>query len=300
MATAYRGMQCAPYASGQDIRDLVSIKANIIRYQITAGPNEFLSTTPTEYTAWVLDHLNHLDLTVIPALQEKAKIIIDLHTPPYGMTGSWHNIFIDRPEGQDLIVDIWGYIANRYKDNSNIYGFDILNEPAGSAPKVKAFMNRAVQAIRAVTSTKRVLVSCPRSNPSNFSKTPYQAGDKYCQYVLHMYSPMAFTHQGVNGYYTGVKYPTSRYNKEWLLRTLEPVFYFQKKNKARINMNEFSVSSFADDESRTAYIRDVLSIAQKQGWQWCYHAWREHPVWSAEDCPPVFNVLKRHFKKNRR
>ena len=114
-----------------------------------------------------------------------------------------------------------------------------------------------------------------------------------------MYSPLQLTHQGVYPQYpAGVNYPTARWNKARLIKTLQPVRDFQVKNKARIFMNEFSISTFADVNSRVNYLTDVISIAQKYGWHWCYHAWRESLVWNAENEPRVLKVLTDQFKKN--
>jgi hypothetical protein len=299
MASTYRGMQCAPLPAVQDVEDLLSWKANIIRYQITGNP-DFIGPTEQDYIDWVNIHLDYLEESILPMLAARAKVIIDLHTPPYGYEANGTaKIFASRPDGRTLLYDMWREVAHRFKHQPAVFGYDLLNEPAGSTAHVADFMKKAADAIRAIDKDKRILITCPRSIPSNFAKTYFRKNDSRCLYVLHMYSPLPITHQGIGGRPSPKAYPTPRYNYAWMLKALKPVLDFQKKNRARICMNEFSISGFATGESRLAYLKDVIKIAEKFNWQWCYHAWREHPVWSAENDEGVTALFKKYFNKNK-
>ena len=298
MSTKYRGMQVAPKASSFDVNALFDFGANIIRYQINGGGAETF-TNQIDYFNWVREHIEHIKVDIFPTMAAGEKIVVCLFTPFYGRDAQHkHRIFTDKLEAQETVIRAWEMVAAEFKGKEEIYGYDVLNEPAGDHRRVTRFMTMAVKRIRKIDSKVRILVSCPYSIPSKFKYTAFQKQDKYCAYVLHMYSPMNLTHQGIYGKPTGVKYPFGKYNKKYLRDVLKPVRAFQQKNRARIFMNEFSISTFADIDSRVNYLTDVIAIAEEYGWHWTYHAWRESPVWDMEKEPRLEALFKKHFAKN--
>lgn len=59
---------------------------------------------------------------------------------------------------------------------------------------------------------------------------------------------------------------------------------------ARILLGEFSAIRWAEDAEY--YIDDVISIAEKYGWDWTYHAYREWNGWSVEHVEDYQKVEK--------
>ncbi len=61
--------------------------------------------------------------------------IIDLHAAPSGQTGAniddsrGRPLLFDDPAAQDLTVQLWQALATRYRDESWVLGYDLLNEP---------------------------------------------------------------------------------------------------------------------------------------------------------------------------
>jgi endoglucanase len=89
-------------------------------------------------------------------------VILDLHAAPGGQNPDWHSdnptgsaLFWERPELQERVVEVWGMLAERFRDHPWIGGYDLLNEPAShlepdaSAEALNAFHRRAHAAIRA-------------------------------------------------------------------------------------------------------------------------------------------------------
>jgi endoglucanase len=89
--------------------------------------------------------------------------IVDLHAAPGGQTGINHDdgpgypLMFYVPRHRDLTVKLWRAIAERYRGNTAILGYDLLNEPiapyhdtATLNPRLEPFYKQATQGIREV------------------------------------------------------------------------------------------------------------------------------------------------------
>ncbi len=82
------------------------------------------------------DGFRHLDRVL--SLCEKYEIyaVLDMHAVPGGQNANWHSDnqtgvagFWDDASLRERIVNLWGHIAGRYRNNPVIAGYDIVNEP---------------------------------------------------------------------------------------------------------------------------------------------------------------------------
>jgi hypothetical protein len=91
------------------------------------------------------------------------KVIIDLHAAPGGQTGVNHDdgpgypVMFYVPAHKRLTVALWTEIARRYRDETAVLGYDLLNEPISPYhdtgylnPRLEPFYRELVAAIRAV------------------------------------------------------------------------------------------------------------------------------------------------------
>lgn len=84
-------------------------------------------------------------------------VVLDMHCAPGGQTGtniddSWgYPWLFESEESQQQLIDIWKRIANHYKDNHAIVGYDLLNEPLPPFEKLKKYHDRLEPLYRRVT-----------------------------------------------------------------------------------------------------------------------------------------------------
>ncbi len=293
--TTLRGAQLDVRPPTINVQAALERKANLLRWQVTGDANYIAGLSSTEYKDWVRDNLNYFDANMPTG---NHSVVLDIHTPPGGFDGSRAAMFTTKTWARDTLVELWCEIAERYKNNNRIFAYGILNEPAGSGSQVNNIMARCHAAIRAVDTQKRVVITCPYSDPTKFNTVKAITGDTRVWYEVHMYLPLALTHQGIYQYPSGVPYPTATLNKDKLKSYLAKVRKFHLDNKARIYVGEFSISTFASVASRVAYLSDLVAIFQEYGWQWTYHAWRESDVWNVEPTPEVAQVLYNAWNLN--
>jgi hypothetical protein len=127
-------------------------------------------------------------------------VIIDMHAAPGGQTGQniddsvndSPDLFIEA-KYQDQLVDLWKAIAQRYRNEPTVAGYDLLNEPlpgrTGAAAKYKSRLEplyqRITQAIREVDRKHMiVLEGCDWANDWSVFSAPF---DKNLVYQFHYY-----------------------------------------------------------------------------------------------------------------
>ena len=273
-----------------DFKTLESWGATLLRYQIVRdwhGVNA--NRDIIEYDRWMASRLDHLDKVVLPlAVKHGLEIAIDVHVPPGGRdAASEHNMFYEERYAR-YFVDMWRRIARRFKGRKGIYGYDLINEPCHKRMAVPGFdywnlQRKAAEAVRAEDpSTPIIVTSNEWGGPAGFTVLKPLAVENVI-YQVHMYEPFEFTHQRVLGTRPWTEpWPNGqkRWNRALIEKHLRPVREFQLKHGARILVGEFSAVCWAPGAGN--YLRDCISVFEKYGWDWTYHAFREWPGWSIE------------------
>jgi aryl-phospho-beta-D-glucosidase BglC (GH1 family) len=104
-----------------------------------------------------------LDRVVAWSRKQGLYVVLDMHAAPGGQTGdniddSWGYPFLfESAESQDLTVRLWRKLAERYKDEPAVIGYDLLNEPIPHFfdtnyfnPKLEPLYRKIVAGIREV------------------------------------------------------------------------------------------------------------------------------------------------------
>lgn len=270
--------------------------ANLIRWQMIRHGRAGETQVQEKYDAWLQDQLAQLDRMLPVCARFGIRVALDLHSPfggkptVSGYVGSDDGLFTNRL-CQQKFADDWRRIAERYKGNTTIWGFDLANEPvedelADDCDDWNALAARAAAAVRAADPARTLIIEPARwGGPAGFRDlVPLDLTNVV--YSVHMYEPGAFTHQGVHGEWTPIAYPGPISGRDWdraaLEAALKPVIDFQARYGVHIYVGEFSAIRWAPGDSARAYLADVVDVFERQGWDWSYHAFREWDGWSVE------------------
>jgi endoglucanase len=176
------------YITKEDIDFLKSTGINSVRV-----PIHYKFFTPGNDEGFQL-----LDRVVAWAKADGLYVIIDMHQAPGGQTGT--NIddsygypwLYDSPENQAELIAIWKRIAEHYRDETAVLGYDLLNEPIPQYRQLQKdnsllepLYKRIAAAIREVD-THHVLILGGARWDTNFHVfgPPF---DKNVMYQLHLY-----------------------------------------------------------------------------------------------------------------
>lgn len=292
--TRLRGTMIGRTLREKDFRDLGSWNSNHIRWQL--GAKGLSSAIPdnnyiSAYETWLESSLQQIDSMLPICRQLGIHILIDLHTPP-GDRNEKNECYLFKEKGfQDIFVSLWEKIAQRYKYESIIWGYDLVNEPVEGIVSTDVMNWRdlaiaTVQRIRTVDSEHAIIIeAAPWGSADALAAFEPLPSDKIV-YSFHMYTPSEVTHQNVNNNVPPVPYPGVingvTWNKDQVRLYLKLVLDWQKIYNVHIYVGEFSCILWAPNDSAYNYLSDVIDIFEENEWDWAYHAFREWQGWSVE------------------
>ncbi|NQT40194.1 MAG: cellulase family glycosylhydrolase, partial [Planctomycetes bacterium] len=271
--------------------------ANHVRWQLIWGgfPNGPADKADVAaYEAWLESALVHLD-ELLPVCREVGlKVLIDLHTPPGGRDQSSRCRMFAEKMHQEAFLRAWDKIARRYRGNTTVWGYDLVNEPVEGivGQGLLDWRSLALQTaknVRRIDPDHAIVVEpAPWGSPASldfFEPLPVEG----VVYSVHMYIPHQFTHQGIHGNPKGIHYPGpvdgKHYDKGQLRRALQPAIDYQRDYGVHVYLGEFSAIRWAPGDSAANYLRDCIDLFEENGWDWAYHAFREWDGWSVEHGP---------------
>lgn len=169
------------YITEADIRRIAELGFNLVRPALN-------------YRTFEMDRLEAL---VAWCKKYNVYVLIDLHGAPGGQTGkNIDDSEFDKPElfhsgtHQGECIAWWESIARRFKDESAVCGYDLLNEPlpddfADLKPQLEPLYKRITRAIRAIDT--RHFISVEGSNWANNWSVFGRPFDSQMVYQFHKY-----------------------------------------------------------------------------------------------------------------
>ena len=185
------------YITRDDIEFIASTGSNTIRV-----PFHYKLFTDEDYMGLKSqqDGFKRLDDVIAWCREFGLYVILDMHDAPGGQTGD--NIddsygypwLLESEASQQLFCDIWREIADYYKNEPVILGYDLINEPI--APyfdnmdelneKLEPLHKRVVAAIREVDTNHIILLGAPQWN-GNFKPFKDWTYDDKLMWTCHRY-----------------------------------------------------------------------------------------------------------------
>ncbi|WP_263358543.1 glycoside hydrolase family 5 protein [Acidicapsa ligni] len=139
-----------------------------------------------------------IDRVVEWAKADGLYVVLDMHAAPGGQTGaniddSWGYPWLYEDEDSQLLAaDIWKRIAEHYRNNATVIGYDLLNEPIPHYPKLAQYNSKLEPVYKKLAAAVRsvdknhVLILGGAQWDGNFSVfgPPF---DKNMMYTFHKY-----------------------------------------------------------------------------------------------------------------
>jgi endoglucanase len=157
-ARAFWSTYYARFMTQEDVRFLAQAGFNHVRVSF----NWRLFVTESEPRQLAGVGYDYLDRLVAWCKAESLYVILDMHGAPGGQSGdniddSWGYPFLfEDVESQALTIALWAALAEHYRDEPAVIGYDLLNEPIATYfdrealnPKLEPLYKRIVEAIRA-------------------------------------------------------------------------------------------------------------------------------------------------------
>ena len=281
--------------SKADFENIQSLGCDVIRLPINLHS---MTQGAPEYRPDPL-FLTFLDSAVTWAEDLGLHLILDNHTfDPSSDTD---------PAVEDILVKVWGHLAQYYKDRyENIY-YEILNEPHGIDDAVWGEIQRkAIEAIRVHDQDHTIIVGGANWNSFHNLEFIPEYDDDNLIYTFHFYDPFLFSHQGSTwntpsmDEIKGIPFPYeaanmpplhSKYNGTWIqsiydnypedgvetkVRDLIDIAVaFREERNVPIFCGEFGVYDVVSDPDDRVYwykvVREYLEENDIPWTMWDYH-----------------------------
>ena len=221
----------------------------------------------------------HLDRVIELCAKHQIYTIIDLHAFPGFQNQHWHSdnpthkaLFWKHKDFQDRALHLWEVIAERYKDQPWVAGYDLMNEPADpTGKKVFPYYKRLRDAIRKID-PKHILFLEGNTYATDFDMFK-EVWDNVV-YTNHDYAVPGFIYGGDYPGYTGERYFNSDTLEHDFLKRSEFMF----THNMPLWVGEFGpvyTGNPVKDEMRYQVLKDQLAYYRKYKVSWCIWLYKD-------------------------
>lgn len=253
-------------ACEQQVDQAQALGVNLLRWQIIQGVKEPKPQAYGDYINFVYWSLDKYDKCRERIKAAGMKVVIVMMHPFGGYSGHRMNLFMSMRKLSENLAGFkkcWEYIANRYKDDEVIEGFELLNEPQVVTTRgYLANMQPVVTALRKITN-KTLIINCPGTTPEGFKLMKPLLGENL-YYGFHYYAPNSITHQRAEVGLTYFPDPARIEND------LRYVLKFRQTYALPVVNTEFGCTSLYP-VNQEKYIKTVMSVFKNLGISYVYH-----------------------------
>jgi len=246
----------------------------------------------------------YLDRVIEFCAKYRIYTIIDLHALPGAQNQHWHSdnpthlaYFWVHKDFQDRVLHLWEVIAERYKGQPWVAGYDLINEPADPTGKmVFPYYKRLYEAVRKIDPNHIMFIE------GNKYSTEFDIFTEIWDdvvYTNHDYADPGFID---GGDYPG--YSRGRYvNKDTLESDFIKKCEFMFRNNVPLWVGEFGpvYTGIAEkDVMRYQILKDQLGNYDKYKVSWCIWLYKDlglQAILSQDENTPYMKLISAFLKK---
>ncbi len=263
------------YVTERDIKRVAELGFNSVRPAL----NSRLFITDGENPEFRQEGFDLLDSLISRCTRNNIYVILDMHGAPGGQTGQNIDdsendeplLFMQPEKYEPILTKLWVKLAEKYKDNPTVMGYDLLNEPlpkmTGAADKYKHLLEpmykRLTKAIREVD--KRHIIILEGVEWSNDWSAFTKPFDKNLVYQFHYYCWNPYENVNSIQYYIDKR--TEYQSPVWVGETGEKsaAIYWSTLQLLNENNMGWSFWPWKKLDTRKAG-NNPLSIKKPEGW----------------------------------
>lgn len=270
-----------------DIQEIKSTGANTVRLWMQLHEIQHTPYTYSEESLQLLeDTINKFGKNGIHVVLVLAGLGSNEYPAEVYFKNKGVELFNPQTDTKNQAVALWGVIAKRFKNNSYVAGYDVVNEP--QPPTKEALHNlytALISEIRKYDQNHIIILPVAEKNEEEF-----QLGGNYADNnivaTFHFYYPPQFTLDQLYEANPGLKYPGNIGNQYWDKKLLATIFdkavnLPELKGKP-IYVGEFGAHGMRDDSGGLQWVEDVLSLMNERGLHYTMHNYKHrnfHGYW---------------------
>lgn len=253
----------------EDVRTIAGLGLNCLRVPFHY---RVVEAAPFKYGA---PGLKFLDKVIGWAKKRKIWVILDLHCAPGSQNKDWHAdsdgkvLFWGNKTCQERVYALWEFLAGRYKDESTVAGYDLLNEPVPEdAAVLNHFYKTLIKRIRTIDRNHILFVE--GSNWAMDIDCLEEFDDDNYALSIHSYLPSEFAFNLVPHLrYPGLKKQAS-WNKVLIRKHLGQYSRTSRKRQVPVFLGEFGVNYRQGLFGEHRWVQDMLAVCREFKFHWTY------------------------------
>ncbi len=202
-------------------------------------------------------------------------LILDLHGAPGAQNHDWHSDSLGKAElwtkkkNRHKVYQIWEFLADRYKDEPIIAGYDVLNEAVmNDVPLLNEFYRETIKAIRRCD--KKHILFIEGNRWAQVIDVLDDFSDDNWLYSIHYYEPPEFSFNLV----PHLRHPLKGFGPADIRRRMEAYAKFAKQKNRPMHVGEFGVNYRQGLFNEDKYVADVLKAFKEFGFHWNYWTYK--------------------------
>jgi len=229
--------------------------------------------------------ISYIDRAIGWARKYKVYIILDLHAAYGAQNPDWHSDSLNgktelwtKSSNRQKTYALWEKLADRYKDEETIAGYDLLNEAIlQDAALLNEYYRATIKAIRRADKNHILFIEGKHWAQQIDVLDDFE--DDNWVYSIHFYEPMEFAFNLI----PFMRYPDKGFNKDVLRRRMEGYYKFAQKKQRPVHVGEFGVNYRAGASNEHLYLKDELKIFNDLGFHWNYWTYKAVKNYSFPD-----------------
>jgi|GEM_PF-6803739 len=253
----------------KDFADMRQMGMNMARLGLSTYKDFENDAVPFTYFE---QNFESLDRLVEAASRQQIYLIFNMRQSPGGHNFSPHsgnegkNELWENSEYQNRLVKLWETIANRYKDQPIIAGYDVINEP--DAPNREALNEVYTKLIAGIRSNdSRHIIFLEGNTWATNLALINPPSDSNCALSVHFYKPAWYTHLIETGDYPNVE---EGFTKEALHTAI--VERVRNSLGLPVWVGEFGAKTY--QPTYLTYSQDVKNVLDEIGLSWSYYSYK--------------------------
>lgn len=241
--------------------------------------------------------LRTLDSVVRWCAKHGIYCVLDMHALPGAQNPDWHSDclgkpeFFDSDENKERFARMWYFLADRYKGESAVAAYDIMNEPVidiGRERELKELYDRVTKEIRSADHRHIIfLEGNVFGQRLDFIGKPADANTALS---IHAYPMVDYTFN----FEKDLRYPGKVYNVEWSRKTFDlmstPYRTLAEKIGVPLYVGEFGVNWRGGHYGELKWVKDLIDTFENYGLSWSY--WTYKSVAHSIQPDGVFRYVK--------
>jgi len=220
--------------------------------------------------------IGYLDRVIRWARQSGLWVILDLHAAPGSQNHDWHSDSTGRAglwtsrDCQRRTCRIWEFLADRYREETVVAGYDLMNEPVTEDRRALGNMMRElIRVIRRVDSRHMLFIEGNHWARDCDILEAFQ--DENTVFHIHMYDPMEFAFN----FNSEWSYPNHAGMKKSDLRTMIQAYdRVARKKNIPVLVGEFGVNYRFNTRGECDWVADMTRWFNDCGFHWTYWTYK--------------------------